>query len=416
MQSCKSTAFLFLIALSLLRSEITIAQKETFKWPEGKKTAISLSFDDARGSQATKGIPFLDQYNVKGTFYLVPSAAEKQLTGWKKAVASGHEIGNHSVNHPCSGNFAWARPNALEGYTLEKMKAELIDANNQIERMLGVKPEVFAYPCGGTFVGRGVNTKSYIPVVAELFLTGRGWLDEGPNDPAFCDFAQLTGMEMDGKDFEQILPLIQQARSGGQWLVLAGHEMGESGGQTTRLSMLKKLIEYAQDPANGIWLAPVGTVAKYIQTAKDEKKEVAVNKPETVRAAADGTYSLSAASGKATGPKIQFMPEWNAFGWFTAADRVEWDMDVSKGGTFDVTLEWSVSDEEAGKPFVLETGKSVIKGKTEKSGSWETFKSRQIGQIKLSPGKHKMVFRPDSKFEKGALLDLRGIKLSPAGK
>jgi len=51
-------------------------------------------------------------------------------------------------------------------------------------------------------------------------------------------------------------------------LVLAGHEMGASGNQTTRLSMLKKLIEYAQNPANGIWIAPVGTVAKYIKGNK----------------------------------------------------------------------------------------------------------------------------------------------------
>jgi peptidoglycan/xylan/chitin deacetylase (PgdA/CDA1 family) len=266
----RNVVALMLVSVYLSSPNSAIAQKETFKWPEGKKIAISLSFDDARGSQATTGIPFLDQYNVKGTFYLVPAAAEKQLAGWKKAVSGGHEIGNHSVNHPCSGNFPWARPNALEGYTLDKMKAELIDANNQIYKMLGVKPEVFAYPCGGTFVGRGVNTKSYIPVVAELFLTGRGWLDEGPNDPEFGDFAQLTGMEMDGKDFEQILPLIEQTRQNGQWLVLAGHEMGESGGQTTRLSMLKKLIAYAQDPKNGIWLAPVGTVAKYIKTTKGQ--------------------------------------------------------------------------------------------------------------------------------------------------
>jgi hypothetical protein len=134
---------------------------------------------------------------------------------------------------------------------------------------LGVKPKVFAYPCGSTFVGQGVNTKSYVPLIAELFLAGRGWLDEGPNNPSFCDFAQLTGMEMDGKDFDQILPLIENARKTGAWLVLAGHEMGDSGEQTTRLSMLKKLIEYAQDPANGIWIAPMGTVAKYV---KDHRK------------------------------------------------------------------------------------------------------------------------------------------------
>jgi hypothetical protein len=29
--------------------------------------------------------------------------------------------------------------------------------------------------------------------------------------------------------------------------------------------MLKQLAEYVQNPANGIWIAPMGTVAKYIQ-------------------------------------------------------------------------------------------------------------------------------------------------------
>ncbi len=61
---------------------------------------------------------------------------------------------------------------------------------------------------------------------------------------------------------------IKQAKKTGQWVVLAGHEMGEPGNQTTRLSMLQQLMEYAKDPANGVWIAPVGTVAKYIQGQK----------------------------------------------------------------------------------------------------------------------------------------------------
>lgn len=264
---------LLILVLILLMSEATLAQQEqttaNFSWPKGKKVAVSLTFDDARNSQVDVGTALLDQYDVKATFFVVPSNVEQRLDGWKKAAASGHEIGNHSLNHPCTGNFPWARPNALEGYTLEKMRYELMEANEEIQELLGVIPEVFAYPCGQTFVGRGIHTKSYIPVVAELFTVGRGWLDEGPNDPGFCDMAQLTGMEMDGKDFDQILPLLEAAKETGHWIVLAGHEMGESGAQTTRLAMLKKLLEYAQDPAHEIWIAPVGTVAKYIQ---DQKK------------------------------------------------------------------------------------------------------------------------------------------------
>lgn len=259
---------IFLIILFIfLSGEIISAQpkQSTFIWPEGKQIALSLSFDDARPSQVIAGTALLDQYGVKATFYVVPNSVKQQLTGWKKAVESGHEIGNHSLNHPCTGNFPWSRQKAIENYSLKKMRNELTTANKEIQELLGVESEVFAYPCGQTYIGRGKNTKSYVPVISKLFLSGRGWLDEGPNAPQFCDLAQLTGMEMDGKDFEQILPILENAKKTGAWVVLAGHEMGNSGNQTTRLNMLKMLIEYSQDPNNGIWIAPVGTIAKYIK-------------------------------------------------------------------------------------------------------------------------------------------------------
>jgi len=97
---------------------------------------------------------------------------------------------------------------------------------------------------------RDTNTKSYASLIAQMFILGRGWSD-----------AQISGIEMDGKNFDEILPLVEEAKRTGQWLVLAGHEMGNSGVQTTRLAMLKQLIEYVQDPANRIWIAPAGTVA-----------------------------------------------------------------------------------------------------------------------------------------------------------
>ncbi len=107
------------------------AKKTTnFSWPEGKSMAISLTFDDARLSQVDKGIPVLDKYSVKGTFYLSPNAMIERVEGWKQAVKNGHEIGNHSLVHPCTGNFLWAREKALEEYSLHSMGMELDSANN----------------------------------------------------------------------------------------------------------------------------------------------------------------------------------------------------------------------------------------------------------------------------------------------
>ena len=256
---------IILIMLIFFVSHYSLAQStKIFSWPVGKEAAISLSFDDARYSQVEGGTALLDSLHTQATFYVVPAAVEERLAGWKKAVASGHEIGNHSLHHPCSGNFAWSRTHALENYTMDSMRMELTEANTIIQKLLGVRPTVFAYPCGQKFVGRGIHTKSYVPLIAEMFITGRGYMEESANDPAFTDFAQITGIEMDGKDFEQILPLLVEARKNGQWVVLAGHEMGESGAQTTRLTMLRNLIAYGQDPANKLWIAPVGTIATYI--------------------------------------------------------------------------------------------------------------------------------------------------------
>ena len=244
----------------------SFAQTTTpFSWPAGKEAAISLSFDDARASQVEAGTTLLDSFQAKATFYVVPAAVKERLEGWKKAVASGHEIGSHSFYHPCSGNFTWSRMHALENYTLDSMKIELKKANDTIQNLLGVRPAVFAYPCGQKFVGRGTHIKSYAPLVAKNFISGRGFMDEAPNDPSYIDFAQITGIEMDGKDFEQILPLLLDARKNGRRVVLAGHEIAEGGFQTTRLAMLRKLIAYAQDPENKLWIAPVGPITTFIK-------------------------------------------------------------------------------------------------------------------------------------------------------
>jgi peptidoglycan-N-acetylglucosamine deacetylase len=235
-----------------------------FAWPEGKQMALSLTFDDARLSQADNGIPLFDKYGVKATFYISPGAMLERLEIWQQAARNGHDIGNHTLYHPCSGNFPWARNRALENYTLDKMRAELDSASSLIEELLGVQPVSFAYPCGQTFVGRGRETKSYVPLVASMFETGRGWLGEAPNDPVFCDLAQLTGMELDGKLFEEILPLIETARKNGYWLILAGHETAGEGRQTSYLSTIESILRYATDPSNGIWIDNVSSVAGWI--------------------------------------------------------------------------------------------------------------------------------------------------------
>jgi len=236
-----------------------------FRWPNGRRAAVSLSFDDARVSQIDTGLALLKRQLVKVTFFVQAEQVRKRLDGWKKAVADGHEIGNHSNTHPCTANYSFSRLNALEDYTLEMMATQLDGANAEIQDLLGVKPRTFAYPCGQKFVGRGLDVRSYVPLVAERFLVGRGYLDESANDPHVCDLAQAMGTSFDDMEFEQMRNQVEQAANEGRWVIFVGHEIGKRGYQVTDTAALEALCEYLKDPAHGIWLGTVAEIAEYIR-------------------------------------------------------------------------------------------------------------------------------------------------------
>ena len=104
-----------------------------FRWPDGKRVALSLSFDDARASQVEGGTALLDRFGVKATFYLTASSIERRLAAWKQAGPDPE--GERTMNHPCSGNFDWSRSKALEDYTPERMRDG--DANRRITELSG---------------------------------------------------------------------------------------------------------------------------------------------------------------------------------------------------------------------------------------------------------------------------------------
>ncbi len=252
------------IAVSALLSVSALWAQSDFKWPEGKRVAVSLSFDDARLSQVDTGLPLFDANGVKATFYVSLKNAGKRLDGWKRAIAHGHEIGSHSLAHACTVNYHLLSTVALEDFDLKSMTRDLDQANAGIKRLLGVTPVTFAYPCGQKFVGRGLAARSYIPLVAERYLAGRGYLDEAPNDPKVCDLAQAMGIGGDDLTAAEMLALVERAAKRGGWLIFVGHEIGRKGYQVTDVGALEAVFRYAEDPANGVWIDTVEAVARYV--------------------------------------------------------------------------------------------------------------------------------------------------------
>lgn len=191
---------------------------------------------------------------------------------------------------------------------------------------------------------------------------------------------------------------------------IASRRVIREGGYEAELSM------YCYDKpapfAEGVEDIIVGAVHEIIPAPFNLKRD-SINHQELIQRNENGEYYLSAAHAQAVGPEIKYMPEWRAFGWFTTADRTEWNVNVDKAGKYEVYLKWSVSDSEAGKSFVFESSNRKIKGKISKTGSWFTYARKKIGVIHLPSGIQKMVFKSNATSEKGAMLDLADVTLKP---
>lgn len=239
-------------------------EMKPFRWPNDARAALSLSFDDARPSQISNGVPVLNRHGLRATFYVLPSRVNEDVKGWKSVVEAGHEIGNHTVSHPCSGNFQFSRHNALEDLTLGAIDVEMTQANEEIRALLGVTPKTFAYPCGQKFVGRGKTVTSYVPLVAEKFLVGRGFNDERHNDPAFCDLAQVYGRDFDCLEFDAVKKHLDEAIDEGGWLILVGHDVGDGDRQTVLSSTLEQICKHVCSSSPLLWMDTVSAVGEFI--------------------------------------------------------------------------------------------------------------------------------------------------------
>ena len=103
---------------------------------EDKK--IAISFDAAWGTEYSKEIlDILDKYEIKTTFFLVGFWVDKYPELVKEIHDRGHEIGNHSTNHPYMSKLSE-----------EQITEELNKTGNKIKELTGEKPILFRPPYG----------------------------------------------------------------------------------------------------------------------------------------------------------------------------------------------------------------------------------------------------------------------------
>lgn len=233
-------------------------------WPGSCQGAVSLSFDDGLASQLAIAIPMLDNYGLQATFYVNPrDNYQEQLTPWRAAALTGHEIGNHTISHPCSKNFAFISDSGrrgLEEMTLDDMEQEIVEAGRRISAVIPEQGAVsYGYTCYQPFVGRGLTRQSYVPVIAKHCVAGRG-LGEHPNDPSHCDLWYLWSRPCERLSGSALIGICEQAVAQGRWAILTFHGVND-GHLHVASGDLEELCVHLAQQRERIWTAPLATVA-----------------------------------------------------------------------------------------------------------------------------------------------------------
>jgi hypothetical protein len=228
--------------------------------------AVSLTFDDGTQNQLDKAIPALNEHGLRGTFYLNPRGEnwQRRLEPWQQVAADRHEIGNHTLSHLCSNNYTGAT-GGLEDCTLAEIEADILAAQGRLVQLAPHQHEwTFAYPCYCTFVGRGAARQSYVPVVARHFLAGRAGGEYGfGNQPQAVDLACVWGLGVERMSGFEMIGLVEELTSSGQWVILTLHEI-EGQRLTVGSYDYQMLLRYLQRRRETIWTAPVVEVARKI--------------------------------------------------------------------------------------------------------------------------------------------------------
>ena len=80
-----------------------------FDWPEGKRGAVSLTYDDALPVHYERVAPLLEDHGLRATFYTNVLSLGANPEAWRQVAACGHELGNHSIFHPCRKSYLTAK-------------------------------------------------------------------------------------------------------------------------------------------------------------------------------------------------------------------------------------------------------------------------------------------------------------------
>lgn len=206
----------------------------------GFEAAVSYTLDDADASQV-QSYAALQALGVPFTFYLWTSMGGAMSDVWARAVADGHELGNHTQSHQMG--------------TSANIGADTDTATRFIEERFGFTVRTMAAPFGHT---------QYADVARTRFLLNRGTIGGqiAPNDTT-DRFNLPTFIPNAGAPASAFNSRIDMARAAGRWETVLVHAFIPSQGfQAVALDQFVAAVNYAKS-FDDVWIGTVLDVGAY---------------------------------------------------------------------------------------------------------------------------------------------------------
>ena len=250
------------LGFALVAGSPSAARPRPATWPDGRRAAVSLTYDDGLNSQLDNVIPDLDALGLKATFFLTEENAAARLPDWTRAAEEGHELADHTVSHPCK----------LRRFTAaDFLGREIAPAEGFLTEAHDTGPHTFAYPCGVETLGSGSEAQGHARYLADLkptFLAARS-VEGDPNDPRHVLKGRfdLHAFEptYDRNDPGPGFAYVERAIHAGAWAILVFHEVlpRRRGEGDTSIAVHRRILQWLV--RRPVWCAPMRDVFRWVE-------------------------------------------------------------------------------------------------------------------------------------------------------
>ncbi len=249
----------------LMAKETSHAQ---FRWPGNAKAAVCFTYDDGLDCHLDVAVPQLDEYGFKGTFYVTGKSPSlyKRMDEWRQIAQKGHELGNHTLFHPCDGQrYDWVKSEYdLNTYTLDRLMSELQTANSLLKAVDGKEERSYAYTCGDHRIG----DEDFSGEIQPLFRAARG---AGAMSSAMegYDIYMAPSWMVEDNSAEEMIAFVEAAREKGTVAIFMFHSVG-GGYLNVDSGEHRKLLEYLSRHRSEYYTGTFLEVMEYIRAQRNE--------------------------------------------------------------------------------------------------------------------------------------------------